>query len=149
MTVGIDAQSLQRELMPDCGHGGRCAGTTCRDISSMEPASQAVHPHEDGEQVARFDVRDIEVIDILDLLVDITEPYLIHPSEIEETRFIGNQVFSRLEAKDSPHEILGDFQKPVDLRGGSELNSFSFEGTTRNDLVVFFHLCIYYAERQR
>ena len=84
-TVGIYAQHFRAEWIPYGGYLWRWTEATCLGLSRGETVSHAVNPHEDGEQVARFDVRNIEVIDILDFLLNITEPHLVHPSEIEET----------------------------------------------------------------
>jgi len=84
-TVGIYAQHLRAEWISYGGYCWRWIDAMCLGLSRVEPVLHAVNPHEDGEQVSRCDVRDIEVIDILDFLLNITEPHLVHPSEIEET----------------------------------------------------------------
>jgi hypothetical protein len=84
-TVGIYAQHLWAEWIPYGGYCWRWTDATCLGLASVEPVLRAVNPHEDGEQVSRGDVRNIEVIDSLDFLLNITKPHLVHSSEIEET----------------------------------------------------------------
>jgi hypothetical protein len=90
-----------------------------------------VQSPEDLEQVSRRKVGYIQSVNVANSRKDANKLPVIDADEIMQTRQVGDEVLSGLEAEDIEHEILGNDLERVDPRRRSESTRLPLKGPLR------------------
>ena len=92
-----------------------------------------VNSCENLEQVSGLDVRNIDIVYILDPFLNIRKLHFVQAREIMTTGFVTDEIFPWPKIEDLLHELFGDLEKPVDSSRRRKLDFLTFQWSAGND----------------